>query len=680
MNIHRQIQAFALILFSLPAWLAQAEVSGIQVKSRETLADASAPFQYEVIRGVLSYTLNPDEPGNQRITDIGLAPRNADGLVEFSADFELYVPQGQNRSDVLLYSVNNRGGSTLPPEISLHYPLTQKGYTYLVTGWINELSPGGERVRLHAPVAGAAEAPVTGLVRYEIITNRADNKVNIAGNNHLAYIPSERGLSEVTLTRRVNQLDPRQSIPREQFKLALMPVADSNQVMVNLELAGGLEPGVIYELIYEAKDPVLSGAGLAGIRDMVALLRHGSDDPALQAQLSALDVPVIKHSIAWGISQSGRLLRQFLHQGFNADLAGRPVFDGMVPIIAGGGFGMFNTRFAMPTRTNGQHENLLYPNDYFPFTYGDSTDPYSGRRDGILHQSRASNTEPRVMHIQTANEYWVRAGSLPHTNPLGTEDAEVPENVRFYTIGGSQHGSGNGIPNSSPGLGQLPGNHNMWTPIADSLLLAMVDWVREDRSPPASRYPRIAEGTLVASHLDSGAINPEAWQPLPGYQHPKAMYQVGAASFGERFHDEGIIDHHPMSTDDWYVAKVPRVNRDNNDLAQSTILPPLTAVPLGSFVSWNLRNPQVGAETELARLSGGYIPFAKTPADAAANRDPRPALSERYASAAEYLASYEAATDALIAEGYLLPVFKDIYMDVGRQNAQILAESASTAP
>ncbi len=671
----RQFQALTLVLFGLLSFLAQAEVTRISVTSRETLGDPSTPMHYEAIRGLISYSLDPDNEGNKRIADIDLAPRNAEGLVEFSADFELYVPKGQSRSDALLYSVNNRGGSTLPPEISLDYPLTQKGYTYLVTGWINELTPGGERVRLHAPIVSSADGPVTGLVRYEIITNRAGNNVNIAGDNHLAYAPSERGMGEATLTKRLNQLDPRETIPRDQFSFAITPVADSNQVMVNLVLEGGLQPGVIYELIYEAKDPVLSGAGLAGIRDMVALLRHGSDDPALQEQLAMLDVPVINHSVAWGISQSGRLLRQFLYQGFNADLAGRPVFDGIVPIIAGGGFGMFNTRFAMPTRTNGQHENLLYPNDYFPFTYGDSTDPYSARVDGILRQSRISNTEPKVMHIQTSNEYWVRAGSLAHTNPLGTEDAQIPDNVRFYSIGGSQHSSGSGVPSTSRGFGQLPNNHNLWTPIANSLLVAMVDWVSEGRTPPPSRYPRIADGTLVASHLANGAINPEAWRPIPGYAHPKAMYQVGSANFGERFLDQGIIDMHPMFTNDWYVAKVPKVNRDNNDLPQSTILPPLAAVPLGSFVPWNLRNSQTGADTELARLSGGYIPFAETPAEAQANNDPRPALYKRYANAQEYLAQFENATENLIEEGYLLPGFEDTYMNVGRQNAEVFETS-----
>ena len=128
---------------------------------------------------------------------------------------------------------------------------------------------------------------------------------------------------------------------------------------------------------------------------------------------------------------------------------------------------MFNNRFAMPTRTNGHHSNYLFPNDLFPFTYGESIDPFTGLSDGILKKAINTNTAPKIMHIQTSNEYWIRAGSLPHTNPEGTRDALVPPSVRFYTIGGSQHGSGNGLPREATN-GQLPPNPSMWNPIGMS--------------------------------------------------------------------------------------------------------------------------------------------------------------------------------------------------------------------
>ena len=210
-----------------------------------------------------------------------------------------------------------------------------------------------------------------------------------------------------------------------------------------------------------------------------------------------------------------------MYDGFNQDLEGRKVFDGVVPFIAGGGYGMFNNRFAMPTRTNGHHSNYLYPNDLFPFTYDDSTDPFSGLTDGILKRAMSTNTAPKIMHIQTTNEYWLRAGSLPHTNPEGTKDVMLPAGVRFYTIGGSQHGSGNGIPRPARS-GQLPPNPSMWNPIGMSLVTRMYDWVAAEKEPPPSRYPLIENGSLVESHVE-GSINQAEWKELSFINHPSEM-------------------------------------------------------------------------------------------------------------------------------------------------------------
>ncbi|MEQ8954616.1 MAG: alpha/beta hydrolase domain-containing protein [Gammaproteobacteria bacterium] len=497
-------------------------------------------------------------------------------------------------------------------------------------------------------------------MRYEVSVNSADNNVDIAGGDHLSYYPTEAGLRAASLTRRQYQTDPRVPVERSSFELDVRPVPDSNQPSISLRIDGGFEPGVLYELIYQARDPVLSAAGMTAIRDMVSAIRYGGTG---SNQFAPLDIPEIEHTVAYGFSQSGRLLRQYLYDGFNADQAGRIVFDGMVPFIAGGGYGMFNLRFAMPTRTNGHHSNYLYPNDLFPFTYGESTDPFTGRSDSLLGRARASNTVPRVMHIQTSNEYWLRAGSLPHTNPQGTADAVIPDEVRFYTIGGSQHGSGDGrVPGEATG-GQLPRNPNMWSPIGMSLVKAMYDWVADGVEPPSSVYPKIADGTLVPSHVD-GRINRAAWNGINGYRSPTSMYQPVHASYGSRWDSERIIDSHPDYSDHFYRSLVPAVDANNNDLAAATILPPLTSVPLATFVSWNLRNPATGAERSLARLSGGYIPFAKNTFDALANRDQRDSVEGLYASFQDYHDKYRAAVSELIERRFLLPGFMGTYMQI----------------
>ncbi len=652
------------LLLLLPATLS-AGVERVDIVSRKTLAAVGHDFTYEVIEGVLHMRLDPDHPGNAAITDLDRAPRNDDGMVEYTADFRLLRPSADIANGGLMYQVNNRGGSRVPPEISFDHPLAGLGFTWLATGWINEITPAPERLRLHAPIVGSADEPITGSVRYEIGVNSPADEVNVAGGGHLAYAPTERGLREASLTRWRYQEDARVPIERSRFELTVIDEPESSQPIVNLSLDDGFKPGVIYELVYEARDPVLAGAGMAAIRDLVSLIRHGGGEQLL----SPLGLPAIAHTVAWGNSQSGRLLRQFLYDGFNADLQSRKVFDGIMPVIAGGGYGMFNNRFAMPTRTNGQHSNHLYPNDLFPFTYGESTDPWTGRNDSILRRARASGTVPMVFHTQTSNEYWVRAGSLPHTTPDGTEDAYLPPNVRFYTIGGSQHGSGNGRPRNDDNT-QLLRNPNMWAPIADSLLLALYRWVAEGEEPPASRYPRIADGSLAPSHIE-GRINGAVWNPLRGVNHPAALYRPARADYGPRWEGERIIDRHPQASDRWYGALAPAVDSDNNDFASSTILPPLTAVPLATFTPWNLRSPASGAERSLARLAGGYIPFPTNTAAAVQAGDPRNSIAGLYRSFEDYLEKYEASTDSLIEQGYLLPGFKQTYMDIADANSGV---------
>lgn len=668
----KRIQLACSFVLLVVGQAALADLSKIEITGRETLSEAGVSFSYERISGVMHFTLDPHATGNQEIADIEFAPTNAAGLVEFSADFKMLVPSADIANGSLVYMVNNRGGGSVAPEQSLsEHPLSKEGFTYLLTGWINEISSGPGRLRLHAPVVSYDNGVITGPVRYELSVNSPTQRVAVAGGGHLAYEPSLEGLRSAKLTRRQFQEDPRMPLERSQYNIEVEQVADSNQPIVTLDLAGGFEPGLLYELIYEAQNPVLSGAGMAGIRDAISALRYGVRlNIELAGQIASMGIPDITDAMSYGHSQSGRLLRLFLYDGFNTDLAGRAVFDGVIPFIAGGGYGMFNNRFAMPTRTNGQHENQLYPNDLFPFTYGESTDPFTGATDSILGKSIAAGTVPKVMHIQTSNEYWVRGGSLPHTNPEGTADAVIPDNVRFYSIGGSQHGSGSGQPRAAGG-GQLPSNPNMWAPFGDSLILAMQKWIADDQMPPPSRYPKIADGTLVPSHLADGEINPDAWKRMAGINHPRKSYVISRGEYGGRYRSERIIDIHPTSTDQFYGTLVPAVDSNNNDFKTSTVLPPLTAVPLASFLPWNLRAPALGAETELLRLSGGYIPFSRDAQAASAGSDARTTVAALYSSFEDYLSQYEAATDELIAEGYLLPAYKARLMAIAEGNRAV---------
>jgi hypothetical protein len=526
--------------------------------------------------------------------------------------------------------------------------LMRRGAILVASGWIGELLPGGGRLRLAAPVAMSEGRPLRGIVRAELAPDAPAERLSLAHwANHGSYPPTERGRQEATLTWRLRERDPRVPIPRPQWRWLETAAAAGDRSglpLVEIAVAGGFRPGYLYELIYEAEGPLVQGLGMAGIRDLVSYLRH-SRDPQNPLR-GAGGEPVVRRTIGFGVSQSGRLLRQFLHEGFNADEAGRIVFDGLMPHVAGGGLGSFNHRFASPTRHNAQHDNHLYPTDRFPFTYGDARDPFTGRVDGLLRRARAAGVVPRIFHTQTAAEYWHRSGSLVHTDPLGERDAALPPEVRLYTFGGAQHGPGSGQPGPR-GKGQLPPNPTDYRPLLRGLLVALEAWIRDGTPPPPSVYPRFADGTLGGwRERESG------WQALPGVRYPEVIQQPEWLDYGPDFLASGRITRQPPADRGDYRVLVPVVGPDNNERGMLRL--PSVAVPVATFTGWNLRAPEVGAENELLALTGGYLPFARTPADRAAAGDPRPSLAERYPDFAAYQAEFEAAARRLVTDRYLL--------------------------
>jgi hypothetical protein len=650
-------RALCFIFFGLAVYDTRlaAEVVSIEIAGRKPYADRRAFGErgtYERWRGTVRFAVAPDLDANRHIVDLPLAPLNAAGKVEFSADLEFLAPADLAKANgALLYDVNNRGNFTCLGMFNGGGDefLMRQGYIVVASGWIAETLPGGERLRLSAPVATEEGRPIRGVVRAEMTPDQPAQRLSIAHwANQGSYRPSEEGLKSASLTWRLREKDVRIAIPREQWRLVESLVEADGQrgqlPLFEMELAGGFQPGYIYELVYEAEGPVVQGLGLAGIRDLVSFLKH--DRTSRNPLRSRENVPAAQYALGFGTSQSGRCVRMFLYDGFNADEQGRKVFDGVMPHVAGGGLGYFNHRFASPTRHNGQHDNHLYPADVFPFTYGDEHDPFTGRADGILRRAHAAGVTPKVMHTQSSSEYWHRSGSLVHTDPLGTRDAELPADVRLYTFGGTQHGPGNGVPGERAN-GQLPANPGDYRPFLRALLTALDAWVREGREPPPSVYPRLSDATLAGWRE-----NESGWRALPGVRYPEVIQQPEYLDRGPEFfeHRRATIEP-PLHLGD-YQVRVPAYGPDGNELGALQL--PSVAVPLGTFTSWNLRHRSIGAEGELLVLSGGYIAFRRTAAEREAAGDPRPAILERYHDFDDYLAQHIAAAEKLVADRYLL--------------------------
>src|SRR5258708_38648311 len=97
----------------------------------------------------------------------------------------------------------------------------------------------------------------------------------------------------------------------------------------HVSMEDGFEPGKIYEVIYQAKDPVLVGLGPAAVRDMVSFLKYGGEETLLADQRRYL-----KRALGFGVSPSGHFLPTFLHDGFNQDAKNRRVFHGALAPVA----------------------------------------------------------------------------------------------------------------------------------------------------------------------------------------------------------------------------------------------------------------------------------------------------------------------------------------------------------
>jgi hypothetical protein len=483
---------------------------------------------------------------------------------------------------------------------------------------------------LFAPVAKDDKEPLTGLVRYELFPDKETGRLPVNKSNHGAYLPTGRGISGATLTWRLTPLDKRVSIPNKQFRLHVEEVenAEHGQLpKVELDLGGGFRPGYLYELIYEAQDPLVHGVCFASVRDLIAAFKHG-EGAANPLLLSGQ--PVIKRAHGFGVSQSGRFLREYLYSGFNADSRDRIVFDGLIPHVAGGGLGSFNHRFAQPTAYATQHEFWDFGTDRFPFSYEMQTDSVSKQQDGILRRASESSTAPKIMHTQSSTEYWTRSGSLVHTDTLGRKDAELPDNVRIYAFGGTQHGPASFPPSQGKGL-----------------LSSLDRWCRDNTPPPPSVYPLLRDGTLRYFSQSS-----TRFPAIPSVRYPEVMNEPNLLNFGKRWRTEGIIDLQPPRLLGRYAALVPGSGKDGNDLG--CLLPPEVGVPMATFTGWSLRRAAAGPENELVGLNGSYIPLPVTKAERDESGDPRLSLEERYGSQEKYLADLKRYCQQLVAGGYLL--------------------------
>ena len=604
----------------------------LDIQTRATVLDGQAfgaSGAYEKIAGTIRFAVDPAHTLHQRVTDIALAPRNAQGLVEFSGDFYLLKPVDMKKGNgKLLLDVPNRGRKVAiemfnstprvpDPTTAKDFGngfLMRQGYTVGWVGWQIDVPRQDGLMVLDAPRAPG----VSGMLRCRLRPNEAATALPLADRYHIPNPCVDLDDPDASITVRENGGAAPVVLPREGWRFT-----DAGHV----EVKGGFKPGVIYDVVYRSANPLLVGASFLAIRDTAAFLRWGSAADGNPCA-GGLDGAYL-----FGVSQSGRFLREMLYLGLDEDEQGRMVFDAVWPHVAGGRRGEFNLRFGQPSLNSQGTVGSLPPfND-----------------EGLYARLKVRGKQPKIFATNTSAEYWRGDASLIHTDDSGTKDAEPADFARTYLFACTQHTSSTIPPPPTDANTGARGAHMFnivdYAPLLRAALVNLDAWVSKATAPPANAFPRLANGTAVLPE-PLGAL----YKKIPGATFASRFVRPAVLDFGPDI-ARGIAAY-PAKAGAQYKAYVSAIDADGNEVAG--IVPVETAAPLATFTGWNPRHPDQGSADDLMQMRGSTLAFARTRAEREAKNDPRPSIAERYASRAAYLDAVRAAAQKLIAERHVL--------------------------
>jgi hypothetical protein len=588
---------------------------------------------YEKCVGTIYFALDPQNPRNRIIVDLDKAPRNAMGQIEFSSDLFVLRPKDPSRgNEAIFFDVVNRGNKLLLGRFNLAEGaidptseaefgdgfLMQQGYTLVAVGW--EATPNTRAVSLYPPRATENGQPITGLVSNWFIPltpTRAFEITSSYWSGFEEYPPLYPTDPTYQLTERLGYHGEQRVLPRDSWEFGQMVDGVVTYDPTHVFLWTGFRPGYTYQLTYRSKDPLVNGVGFAALRDAASYFKYNPE-----AEIQG------RYAYAYGVSQTGRYLRQLIHEGFTVDEGGeRKAFDGVFVHAGGSSLGPYNERFGQP------NDGGFHSQTKFPILYHETRDPATGKTEG-LGSRIPDGLHPKVVLYETSSEYWDRGrvAALNHTSIDGSQDVDLAENVRFYVMASIPHSNGSLPPARRFELQERANPIDVRFSMR-ALLVGMDQWVQDGELPPASRYPTLSAGTLI----DRDEIK---FPEIPGVQWP---YHVPG---GYRSDLPGQLTDNPLP------FLVSDVDDDGNEV-DGFVLPEL-AVPLGTYTGWAFRSERAGAPREILMMAGSYVPFPRTREERREWGDPRLSLEERYDSRTDYLRRFEEQAAALADEGYLL--------------------------
>jgi hypothetical protein len=675
--------------FTAIASTADARVTRIVVDQKVSPAFSGQTFgavgQYETILGRVFGELDPNDPHNTIINDLQLAPKNAKGMVEYSATYFIVKPIDMSKSSHLMWQdVPNRGGRVTIPVASRN-----DGDIGLSSGWQGDNSGDTAQVVGNGNDWASVPIPknpdgssVTGVVMGRIMNvPGANSQPIIEHSNPIPYKP-------ISLDTTKSHLESHDHETIDGIVQGVNVIASGDWAWAKCDathpfpgtpdptqicLKNGFQANKLYQVVFPSKDPYILAVGTAAFRDAASFFHYETQDDFGNANPLANQISWV---ITRGSSQSGTFVRQLIHFGFTQDEANRQVYDGAWPIIAARRIGL-NFRFAKPDLVMKLYES----GSEGPLWWHQFPDHARGNPPGgILDRCEASRTCPKIVEHFGAAEVW---GQKLTTGWVGTDaknDIPLPKNVRRYYFASSPHGGGNGGFSTNPGNipscsgtnygpGTFGSNPMPQTETVNALRYHFRNWVMHDTLPPDSVYPTLAKKQLVEptkaamGFPDIPAVLASSNPNAPFYdvgtttsRFLQAMMQYNWGPDLNYSENTGFHDFEPPNVVQVLDQVVPRTDEDGNEVGGVPVV--LLQAPLGTYLGWNVTATGFH-KGQVCNYQGGWIPFAKTKAERLANHDPRRSLEERYVNHQGYVDAVKAAAANAVSQGYLLQTDAD---------------------
>jgi hypothetical protein len=662
------LKTLALLTCLLASTLSHAEVVSVEVTSRQPWVGGQAfgnVGAYEMLRGTVHYAIDPRSASASDVTDIRHAPVNARGLVEYSGPFLIIRPVDAARGNhTTLIEVANRGSTEMdglffeteegldlmsPDKVLKLSDATffQLGYTLAWVGWQARMKP--DEFGLQVPVADV-HGPVRATFAADEMT--ADRKAfDLAESGFYCAHDDKQGKAVLRMQKRFD--DPGTVVPRDTWHFAAAPADKNHDARCSIALDQAAATDAYFSLVYEGENASVMGLGEAAFRDFAAHLKNRKVPSEINDR--AGDANAV---FAYGYSQGGRFLRDFVYRGFNTGPDGKRVFDGMLVTTAGAGRGSFNHRYALPGEAGNSVMSNLRAVDLYPFADVATPDIDGKGREGLLDRATHDHAVPKIMYVISSSEYWARNESLMQTTTDGKKAVALGADSRLYYFSGVPHAVRRAGAFTVAGKeAAYPYNANV--DLADGLNAQLENlrlWAMDNVAPPASIAPVPGSTLVAAADMNFPAI--------PGIRVPTNPPPVWQLDLGRAYARKGILSE-PAHIGARYPLLVPAVDSDGNELGGWRGA--MSSVPLGTYTAWDWKSPEIAAFGYISGLNGAFIPFARTRAERLAANDPRLSIEERYGNRGGFMKAATASIDNAIAKRFLLPIQReDIIAKMGK--------------